>query len=164
MDRLGQSWVNIKTKQYEYGVRLVGNPEFEEFTVSDWYESPLYIEGEPAPEFTGEVADVWKYGQEIEDPEEMLNALRLIVDFRIEYGMTTYTEPEGVIYVDRSAWNETCSQEAKDMLEYLAWWIEFESSDDTIENLYPEIDYIENWVESQNPNAEEWTDGEWPEE
>ena len=133
---------------YLYDIFLVGNPDFESFSKGGWEDSWRNDNGEmPVPEWSEEVAAVWRDGTQFYSPEEWYRNLDILFNWRAEWGMQEMVE-KAPIRIDQSAY-EMCSAETYDQVEQYAGIIYGLSTSNVIEMYYPGLDDTLPWLDQQ---------------
>jgi len=150
--RLYTTWREITGKLRRFDVTLTGNPKFEALSKFGWQFSDQNADGNlPAPEWSDEVAAVWRDGKQFWQPEEWEDAMWLLIKWRSSYGMEGFYDNEAIVISPETY--AMCGERTQRQLEYLTEMIAVLSDDDLIANFYPNLDSINQWItETYDPS------------
>ncbi len=132
-----------------YDIEFVGNDDFEMLTRTyGWENSDQNASGsDMPPEWSDEVAAIWRDGEQFYDPEDWNEAMETMARWRSGYGMQPYQESNPVI-LDETLW-ASCSDTTAAINEEYAETVAILSAMNQAENFYPPLDNMTIWIDEQ---------------
>ena len=141
---------------------LQDNWEFEEATKSGWENSEKNPNGDlPPPEWSEQVAEIWKYGDDLETAEEWGYAFLVLTQWRAYHGIQPEVDVQPIV-IEPQHW-EMCTESGAEQARQYAETIAKISGDPYYEYLYPALDEVVAWMDEMwiiKNSDHDWEDWE----